>query len=122
VDPFVRFLGFREDVPLLMRASDVFLFPSTSEGLGTSVLEAMAAGLPVVACDTGGTREIVQDGVTGFLVEPHDVRSMARAVADLLGEPELASSFGRRGRAVVQDFTFERTGASHEGLYAELAG
>jgi glycosyltransferase involved in cell wall biosynthesis len=118
----VRFLGFRQDVPRLMKASRVFIFPSESEGLGTSVLEAMAAGLPVVASRSGGTREIVKEGLTGFLVKPHDVTSMAEAVVKLLREPELASELGKKGRAVAQDFSFGRAGASHEELYGELAG
>lgn len=122
VDSIVSFLGFRDDVPRLMRLSQVFIFPSESEGLGTSVLQAMAARLPVVACRTGGTKEIVKEGATGFLVETHDVSHMAEAVVNLLRDPQLASSFGEAGRAVAQDFSFSRAGALHEELYQELAG
>ncbi|MCX5801172.1 MAG: glycosyltransferase family 4 protein [Candidatus Eisenbacteria bacterium] len=122
VEEQVRFLGFREDVPRLMRIADVFLFPSVSEGLGTSVLEAMAAGVPVVASRTGGIVEIVEDGATGFLAEPDDVDSMAEAVVRLAGEPELSGAMSARARVVAKDHSFARSGESHEKLYHELAG
>jgi glycosyltransferase involved in cell wall biosynthesis len=122
VEHVVRFLGFRGDVPQLMRLADVFIFPSESEGLGTSVLEAMAAGIPVVACRTGGVSEIVGDGVTGFLVEPEDVSSMAESVVRLAREPELASDMGARAMVVAQNYSFARSCESHEKLYKELVG
>ena len=122
VEHSVRFLGFREDVPKLMKLADAFLFPSESEGLGTSVLEAMAAGLPVVASRSGGISEIVEDGVTGFLAEPDDVRSMAEAVARLAEEPELAAGMGAKAHSAAQGYSFERSCESHERLYRELVG
>lgn len=122
VEHVVRFLGFREDVPQLMHLADAFIFPSEPEGLGTSVLEAMAAGLPVVACRSGGVSEIVEDGVTGFLVEPEDVSLMAKSVVRLAREPELASQLGARAMVVAQNYSFERSCESHERLYKDLVG
>jgi glycosyltransferase involved in cell wall biosynthesis len=120
VDSVVRFLGFRDDVTALMRAASVFLFPSESEGLGSVVLQAMAAGLPVVATDSGGTREIVKHGETGFLFARRDVASMADAVSKLLREPDLARQMGANARRMAAEFSFQRCCARHEELYKEL--
>jgi glycosyltransferase involved in cell wall biosynthesis len=122
VEHVVSFLGFREDIPQLMRVADTFLFPSESEGLGTSVLEAMAAGLPVVASRTGGISEIVEDGVTGFLSEPQDVHSMAEALMRLATEPELGGGMGAQAHSVAQGYSFDRCCESHETLYHDLVG
>jgi len=120
VDAVVRFLGFRDDVPALMRGASVFLFPSESEGLGSAALQAMAAGLPVVATESGGIRDIVKHGETGFLFAKRDVASMADAVVKLLREPDLAAEMGANARRKAADFSFERCCALHEELYGEL--
>jgi glycosyltransferase involved in cell wall biosynthesis len=99
VDETVRFLGRRDDVPDLLGAADLFVLPSLFEGLPLAVLEAMAAGLPVVATRAGGTAEVVDDGVTGHLVPAGDVAALADAVADLLRHPARARAWGRAGRA-----------------------
>jgi glycosyltransferase involved in cell wall biosynthesis len=122
VGSFVRFLGFRDDVPALMKTASVFLFPSESEGLGSAALQAMAAGLPVVAADSGGIREIVKHGETGFLFARHDVASMADAVVKLLREEDLARQMGENARRLAADFSFQRCCAEHEELYKELVG
>jgi glycosyltransferase involved in cell wall biosynthesis len=121
VSSAVRLLGFRDDVPALMKASTVFLFPSESEGLGSVLLQAMAAGLPVVAADSGATREIVKHGETGFLFAKHDVASMSDAVARLLGDTALAEQMGQAARQAAADFSFQRCCAMHEELYKDLA-
>ncbi|MBN1504897.1 MAG: glycosyltransferase family 4 protein [Candidatus Eisenbacteria bacterium] len=122
VDSVVRLLGFREDVAALMRAASVFLFPSESEGLGSAALQAMAAGLPVVATDSGGIRDVVSHGETGFLFAKRDVASMADAVVKLLGDKDLADRMGANARRKAADFSFQRCCASHEELYKELLG
>ena len=122
VDSVVQFLGFRDDVPALMKTASVFLFPSESEGLGSVVLQAMAAGLPVVATDSGGIRDIVKHGETGFLFAKRDVASMADAVARLLKDRDLAAELGRNARKIAAEFSFERCCAMHEELYKELLG
>jgi len=80
----VRFAGLVSDVPRLLSAFDVFAFPSRWEGFGIALIEAMAAGLPVVASRTGGITEIVEDGVSGLLVAPGDPGELAAALARLL--------------------------------------
>jgi glycosyltransferase involved in cell wall biosynthesis len=80
----------------------------------------MAAGLPVVATDSGGTREIVKHGETGFLFARRDVASMADAVSKLLREPDLARQMGANARRMAAEFSFQRCCARHEELYKEL--
>ncbi len=89
----ILFIGFwpPEDVPALLSAADVFVFPSRKEGLGGALLEAMAVGTPVVATSTGGIPELVRDGVTGLLVPPRDPAALAGAILRLLRDPALRS-------------------------------
>ena len=98
----VMFAGWRKDVPRILAASDVLVLPSLSEGLPLAVLEAMAAGLPIVASNVGGVPEAVIDGETGFLVEPSSARSLREAILKLLKDPERARSMGAAGRTRVR--------------------
>jgi glycosyltransferase involved in cell wall biosynthesis len=95
--------GFRRDVLSLHKAFDVFVMSSVTEGLGTSVLDAMASGKPVVATNTGGIPEVVVDGETGFLVTPRDHRAMADAIVRLLADASLRQRMGAAGSARVRE-------------------
>ncbi|GJG87863.1 hypothetical protein tb265_30440 [Gemmatimonadetes bacterium T265] len=97
----VTFLGTRGDVGALLAAADVYAHPSLFESLPTSILEAMAAGLPVVACAVGGVPELVTDGATGFLVPAADPGALAAALARAL-QPGAAARLGGAGRAWVE--------------------
>ncbi len=90
--------GFREDVPRLMRASDVFVLPSWREGMPRSILEAMACGIAVVATDIRGSREEVVDGETGILVPPHHPPALAEAILSLLSQGTRRQEMGHAGR------------------------
>ncbi|WP_300436648.1 glycosyltransferase [Zoogloea sp.] len=94
----VRFLGLREDVPALLKASDVLLAPSRREALSLTLLEASACSLPIVATRVGGIGEVVEDGASGFLVPPDDPAALAAALAPLLGDPALRARCGARAR------------------------
>jgi glycosyltransferase involved in cell wall biosynthesis len=115
--------GFRTDVLGCMKSFDLFAMSSVTEGLGTSLLDAMACSLPVVATAAGGIPEIVDDGVTGLLVPPRDHQTMARQIARLLADLPLrrrmaAAGFDRvRGR-----FTVERMVDETAAVYARVAG
>ena len=101
--------GFRSDVPSVLKALDLFVMSSVTEGLGTSVLDAMAAGLAVVATRAGGIPESVVDGRTGLLVPPGDAAALAGAAADLLRAPDTRRAFGAAGqRRVREKFSAER--------------
>lgn len=106
--PNVRFLGFRRDVPTILQASDVLVLVSRHEGLPRSVLEAMAAGLPVVATDVRGNRDLVEDGVNGLLVRVGDVQGLAEALLRLARDPELRRRMGAAGRDKVTDYSLDR--------------
>jgi glycosyltransferase involved in cell wall biosynthesis len=119
----VRLAGERHDIPELLATADVFVLPSRSEGLPVSVLEAMAAGLPVVASRVGGVPELVQDGKTGLLVEPGDPEQLAGALGRLAADRRLRHRLGARGRARAQQaFDLEPFRRAHVELYSrELA-
>jgi glycosyltransferase involved in cell wall biosynthesis len=119
----VRLAGERRDVPELLAAADVFALSSSSEGMPVSVLEAMAAGLPVVASRVGGVPEQVVDGETGLLVDAGDVEDLAEALARLVGDGELRRRLGAAGRARAEAaFDLEPFRRAHLELYSrELA-
>jgi glycosyltransferase involved in cell wall biosynthesis len=117
----VRFLGHRKDVPDLLAAADLFVLPSLFEGLPLSVLEAMAAGLPVIGTHCCGTSEAVQDGITGRLVAPRDAQSLGAVILELLTQPHLASRWGAAGqqRAACK-FSVPRMVSATAAIYQEL--
>ena len=120
----VRFLGRREDAPRLLAACDVFVLPSRREGLGVAALEAMAAGVAVVATRVGGLGEAVEDGRSGRLVEPGDPEALARALEELLGDDALRARLAAAGPArVAEGYLASSMTRSYEALYLEvLAG
>jgi glycosyltransferase involved in cell wall biosynthesis len=95
----VSFLGEQADVAPCLREMGIYVQSSVAEGLSNSILEAMAAGLPVVATTVGGTSELVVDSETGFLVPPRNPKALAAAIERLLADRATAASFGRAGRA-----------------------
>jgi glycosyltransferase involved in cell wall biosynthesis len=118
----VLFTGFRVDVPDLLAALSVVVSPSLGlEGMSNSVLESMAAGVPVVATQVGGTPEIVEDGVTGLLVPPGDSEELAAAISRLLADNTLAKRLVESARRrVFSRYSLERAVESTERLYHEL--
>lgn len=115
----IHFLGFRRDVPKLLMASDVFVFPSLQEGLPVSQMEAMAAGLPCVVSDVRGNADLVQNGEGGFLHKPTDADGMADSIAMLLGDPALRENMGRRNRREMERYSLQAVLAQMEELYRE---
>jgi glycosyltransferase involved in cell wall biosynthesis len=119
----VAFLGFRRDVPTVLAALDLFLFPSLWEGLPQALLEAMASGLPVVAARTLGIDEIVRDGANGLLVEPRDPEGLAQAALRLLADRDLAARLAAAGRReALERHTLPAVAARVDGLYRRLLG
>lgn len=113
--------GDRSDVPELMRTFDAFVLPSLNEGISNTILEAMACALPIVATRVGGNVELLEDGVTGRLVPPRDVDTMARTMLDDFLDPRSAHQRGQRARAEVeQRFSLDAMVAAYGDLYERL--
>jgi glycosyltransferase involved in cell wall biosynthesis len=119
----VRLLGWRDDVPELLAATDIFLLTSLFEGLPRVVLQAMAASVPVVATDTGGVAEVIAHGETGLLVPPGNPAAAARAIVALSRDPDRRARFAAAGRSRLGDeFDNGRMVRELEGLYDEVLG
>jgi glycosyltransferase involved in cell wall biosynthesis len=117
----VRVLGLRTDVPRLLAAADAVLLTSLSEGVPLTLLEAMAARLPVVATDVTGVGEVVVDGTTGLLAPAGDDEALAERVLRLAGDAELRRQLGRQGRERVEaQFSEAQMLAAYERLYREM--
>ena len=99
--------GYRSDIPDILHAADLFVFPSFHEGLPVSALEAMASGLPLICSKIRGNVDIVKDGVNGFLFEPEDYLSLAIAMERLIVNQNLAESFGEKNKDIVKAFSQE---------------
>jgi len=113
-----RLLGQRSDIPRILAASDMFVLSSRWEGLPYTIIEAMMAGLPVVATRVGGVSELVEDGVTGFLVPPKDPDALAEALQKLIAAPELRRRMGQAGREkALKEFTLDRMLRETERVY-----
>jgi glycosyltransferase involved in cell wall biosynthesis len=104
----VTFTGWRKDVPAVLAAFDVFVMPSTYEGGPTSVLEAMAMALPVVATRVGMVPEVIADGVSGLVVPPADVAALAAAVVRLVADGDLRAGIAERAhQAAHRNFSID---------------
>ncbi len=104
----VHLMGFRTPVEPLMAACDVIIAPGIGEGLGRSLIEATIVGTPVVAADSGGHREVIVDGETGFLVAPDDPQAFAAAACKLLSDMPLAAGIAARAQAVaIREYSIE---------------
>lgn len=115
--------GDRNDVPALMQLMDIFILPSLAEGISNTLLEAMASGLPVIATSVGGNVELIEEGVNGRLVPVNNVVAMADAVAELVDDPTLRQSMGKKGLALVRTtFNWEKTVADYLAVYDTLLG
>ena len=114
----VTLLGFRDDVRDVIAVGDVFALPAEAEPFGLVVLEAMDAGVPVIATDAGGPREIVVPGQTGWLVSPNDASSLAAAIVDALADVDRARRFGAAGRArLIEHFSADRMARETTAVY-----
>lgn len=117
----VQLLGERRDIPELLSAADAFVLTSISEGIPVTVLEAMAAGLPVAATRVGGLPELVCEGETGLLVAPSDPAAVAHAVRVMMADRDRSAAWGRAGRKLAEDrFSESRMHAEYRRLLEEM--
>ncbi len=122
IEDIVFFLGFREDVPRILASLDLFVLSSHLEGLGSSLLDAMASRLPVVATRAGGIPEIVRHGETGLLVPPKDPEALAKAIIELYHDRNLANYLAEKGREYVRrHFSAEAMADRVVDLYFKIA-
>jgi len=117
----VHFVGYQSNPELFLQAMDVFVLTSRSEGLPVSLLEAWAAGLPVISSAVGGISKLVTNGKTGVLFPSGDLEALVIAIQSVLANPDFATNLGRCGRAVVvEQYSLERMAAEYEHLYRML--
>jgi glycosyltransferase involved in cell wall biosynthesis len=117
----LRMLGWRHDVPELLRTFDVFLLTSLWEGLPRSLVEALLSGVPAVASCVDGIREVVQEDRNGFLVPPGNAEAMAAAVIRLLKDEPLRKTMGEQARSSVDDFSVQRMLKDYSDLYENIS-
>jgi glycosyltransferase involved in cell wall biosynthesis len=116
----IRFLGWREDIHEIMPLFDLLVLPSLNEGMGRVLVEAMAAGKPVVASEVGGIPDLVKHGETGYLVRPADEKALANGIRKILNDPERAKQMGQRGKEYCRQFSLEAMIEKLDDLYADL--
>jgi glycosyltransferase involved in cell wall biosynthesis len=116
----VKFLGWREDIDEIMPVFDMLVLPSLNEGMGRVLVEAMAAGKPVVASRTGGIPDLVWHGETGYLVPPADEKALADGIKKLLDDAGRAWEMGQQGKKRCQQFSLEAMIEKLDALYAGL--
>ena len=110
--------GYRSDIPDILHAADLFVFPSFHEGLPVSALEAMACGLPVICSRIRGNVDIVKDGENGFLFDPEDDKTLVLQIERLINNQELARRFGEKNKLIVRDFSQEAVIEELKKLYS----
>ena len=121
LEKHVFLAGFRPDILSVHKAFDIFVMSSLTEGLGTSLLDAMACAKPIVATRAGGMPEVVADGDTGILVPPRDDAALAAAIVTLLKDPSRRASMGAAGaRRVREQFSVERMVQDTLALYKRV--
>ncbi len=120
VRDMIRFIGFSNDIPALLRASDIFVLPSRYEGMPNALLEAMAMGKASVATRVNGTSELIEDGISGFLVEPENPQRIFEKLLELLTHDDLRKSMGQKAKVHVEKhFTMKKMAGQLEILFKE---
>ena len=116
----VNFLGWRDDVNEIIPLFDIFVLPSLNEGMGRVLVEAMAAGKPIVASNVGGIPDVIQHDNNGLLVPPGDEKALAAAIMRLINDPEKAKKMGQRGRELCHRFSLDSMVEKIDLLYREI--
>ena len=118
----VHFLGWRNDIEEIMPLFDILVLPSLNEGMGRVLVEAMAAGKPIVASNVGGIPDLIEHGVNGLLVPPGDENALAAAIRQFISDPEKAKIMGQRGRERCHQYSLEAMIGKIDNLYEEVLG
>lgn len=117
----VVFTGLRDDIPVILAATDIFVMPSYSEGLSNAIMEAMASGCACIVSDVGGNRFLVQNGVSGFLFPPGDREALKAHVRRLMEDPTKRQQLGTAARRRIEEvFSWEKVGDEYRRLFEEF--
>ena len=121
IEQNIIFTGVRRDIPALLAAMDIFIFPSLWEGFGNALVEAMAAGKPIIATDIPSVREILDSGKSGIVVPPANSEAIARSLDLLLSDRALAENLGNAARErALSSFTIDSTVRGYSSLYRSI--
>ena len=112
--------GYRSDIPDVLNAADIFVFPSFHEGLPVSALEAMACGLPIICSEIRGNVDIIREGDNGYLFQPSDVETLARKLEYLLDDAEKRKVMGLKNKENVKDFSLESVTEELKRIYKSV--
>lgn len=117
----ISFLGFRKDIPALLKLTNIGILASKSEGLSNTIIEYMVSGLPVVATDVGGNKELIEHKVNGYLVPLNDCIKMSNYIIELLNNPELREKMGGKSKKIaITKFSLKKYVSEHEKYYKNL--
>lgn len=116
----VLLVGYRSDVPDILNAADIFVFPSYHEGMPVSALEAMACGLPIICSEIRGNVDIIREGDNGYLFQPSDVETLARKLEYLLDDAEKRKVMGLKNKENVKDFSLESVTEELKRIYKSV--
>lgn len=124
LEKFIEFTGLinHEKLPPYFNDSDLFVLPSLNEGMSNSMLEALASGLPLIATDTGGTRELLNDGINGFIVKIKNSQDLADKIEILIKDAELRKRMGEESRKKAENMSWEKVAKQYYNLYSEIKG
>lgn len=105
----IHLLGFRNDIPEILKASDIFLFPSKREGLGLAAIEAMASGLPIITSNIHGIKDYSIDGITGYAIKPNDVKKFAKSISNLMLDNNARENMGKYNISASKMYSLDQT-------------
>jgi len=118
----IRFLGLRDDIPQVLRETDIFVLPSYSEGLSNALMEAMASGCACIASDVGGNRFLIQNGISGFLFPPGDREALAAHIRRLRDDPAKRTALGEAAkRRIAEQFSWDVVGKKYRTFFETFA-
>lgn len=121
IEKDVIFTGFRKDIPQILRMMDIFVFPTYREGFSISLLEAMAAGLPIIASDIMANRELIPDEKYGLLVEPGNINALSSSMTYLYENRQRAINMGKMAQnRITENFTIDKTVKAYNSIFEDL--
>ena len=121
INDIVRFLGVRQDIPDLLKDSDIYVMSSEWEGLSISLIEALASGIPIVATDAGSNNEIVENNVSGLIVPTKNPKALAEGLYNLIKNKSLREKLSKEAEKRAKMFSIKKCAENHQRLYRELS-